>query len=187
MTALRQRLRLAGRIVKNTMPVIREETPEEFDAIRSLNRLAFGGNFEAELVDRLRSAGVVVLSLVAVENDEIVGHILFSALPIETKQGVIEAVSLAPMSVNPKLQRQGIGSALVRQGLEICRERGQSIVVVLGHPGYYPRFGFSAELARNLHGPFSGEAWMALELRPGALDTVKGMVRYPEAFGVLER
>ena len=99
------------------MPPVREEIPEDYEAIRNLNRLAFGGDLEAELVDRLRSAGVVVLSLVAVEKDEIVGHILFSALPIETNQGVIEAVSLAPMSVNPKPQRRGIGSALVRQGL----------------------------------------------------------------------
>jgi putative acetyltransferase len=71
----------------------------------------------------------------------------------------------------------------VRRGLELCRERGKSIVVVLGHPAYYPRFGFSAELAKNLRGPYSGNAWMALELVPGALDGVKGTVQYPKAFG----
>src|SRR5207247_5267229 len=120
-----------------------------------------------------------------VENDEIVGHIMFSELPIETDQGVLVAVSLAPMSVHPRCQRRGIGSALVRQGLELCRERGKSAVVVVGHPGYYPRFGFSAELARNLAGPFSGDAWMALELRVGALDGVNGTVRCPEACGIL--
>jgi putative acetyltransferase len=169
------------------MPVVREEIPEDYEAIRNLNRLAFGGNEEAELVDRLRSTGIVLVSLIAVECDEIVGHILFSDLPIETDQGGIDAVSLAPMSVSPKYQRQGIGSGLVRRGLEICRERGKAIVVVLGHPGYYPRFGFSAELAKNLHGPFSGEAWMALELSNGALDNVKGIVRYPEAFGILDQ
>ena len=167
------------------MPVVPEEIPEDYEPIRNLNRLAFGGNEEAELVDRLRSASLVVLSLVAIDNDEIVGHILFSDLPIETDQGGIDAVSLAPMAVHPKWQRQGIGSALVRQGLEICRERGKATVVVLGYPGYYPRFGFSAELAKNLDGPFSGDAWMALELKKGALDDVKGTVRYPEAFGVL--
>ena len=141
------------------MPVIREEIPDDYEAIRELNRIAFGGNEEAEIVDRLRSAGLVVASLVAVENDEIVGHIVFSELPIETDQGVLVAVSLAPMAVHLKCQRQGIGSALVRQGLELCRERGKSIVVVVGHPAYYPKFGFSAELAKNLHGPFSGDAW----------------------------
>jgi putative acetyltransferase len=168
------------------MPVVREEIPEDYEAIRNLNLLAFGGNEEADLVDRLRSTGIVVVSLVAVDNGEIVGHILFSDLPIETNQGVIDAVSLAPMSVNPKWQCQGIGSALVRKGLAFCRERGKSIVVVLGRPQYYPRFGFSAELAKNLHSPFSGDAWMALELTKGALDNVKGTVRYPEAFGVLD-
>ena len=85
-------------------------------------------------MDRLRSAGIVVASLVAIENDEIVGHIMFSQLPVETAQGIIEAVSLAPMAVHPKCQRRGIGSALVRQGLERCRQRGKSIVVVVGHP-----------------------------------------------------
>jgi putative acetyltransferase len=166
------------------MPVIREEIPEDYEAVRNLNRLAFGGNDEAEIVDRLRSARLVVVSLVAVENDEIVGHIMFSELPIETDHGDLDAVSLAPMSVDPKCQRQGIGSALVRRGLEICRERGKAIVVVVGHPEYYPRFGFSAGLARDLHGPFSGDVWMALELKPGALENVQGTVRYPEAFGI---
>jgi putative acetyltransferase len=172
--------------VKNIMPVIREETPGDCEAIRNLNRLAFGGNEEAELVDRLRSTGFVVVSLIAIENEEIMGHIVFSKVPIETDQGVIEAVSLAPMAVHPKYQRQGIGSALVRKGLDVCRERGKTIVVVLGHPQYYPRFGFSAELAKNLDSPFSGDAWMALQLRKGALDNVNGTVRYPEAFGVLD-
>lgn len=130
------------------MPVVRDEIPEDYEAIGNLNRLAFGGNGEAELVDRLRSTGFGVVSLVAIEDGEIVGHILFSELPIETDQGVIDAESLAPMAVHPKWQRQGIGSALVQQGVEICRELGKSIVVVLGHPGDYPRFGFSAELQR---------------------------------------
>jgi len=125
-----------------------------------------------------------VLSLVAVEESNIVGHILFSDLLIETEHAVLHAVSLAPMAVIPQYQRRGIGSALVRRGLEVCRERGKSIAVVLGHPAYYPRFGFSAELAKNLRGPYSGDAWMAVELIPGALDGVKGTVRYPEAFEV---
>src|SRR5436309_5535890 len=127
-----------GTIMKSIMPVVREEAPENYEAIRNLNRIAFRGNIEAELADRLRSAGLVVVSLVAIENNEIVGHILFSELPIETDHDLIDAVSLAPTSVNPKWQRQGIGSALMRQGLQICRERGKAIVVVLGHLGYYP-------------------------------------------------
>ena len=166
------------------MLLIREEDPGDSDAIRKLNQMAFHGDQEAQLVDRLRNDGAVVVSLVAVEGGNIVGHILFSDLLIETEQAVLHAVSLAPMAVAPRSQRRGIGSALVRRGLELCRERGKSIVVVLGHPAYYPRFGFSAELAKNLRGPYSGDAWMALELVPGALDGVNGTVRYPRAFDV---
>src|SRR5712691_7122585 len=104
-----------GTIVKNIMPVVREEIAADYDAIRELNRIAFGGSDEAEIVDRLRSTGIVVASLVAIENDEIVGHIMFSDLPIETDQGIIEAVSLAPIAVHPNCQHRGIGSALMRQ------------------------------------------------------------------------
>src|SRR5579862_2515829 len=167
------------------MFLIRDEDPGDYDAVRELNRTAFRGEAEAQLVDDLRRDGAVILSLVAVENDQIVGHILFNDLLIETEQAVLHAVSLAPMAVIPQYQRQGIGSKLVRRGLELCRERGKSIVVVLGHPAYYPRFGFSTELAKNLRGPYSGQTWMALELIPGALDGVKGMVRYPKAFEIL--
>src|SRR5205823_7859291 len=116
------------------MPAVREEIPSDCNAIRELNRLAFGGDEEAELVDRLRSAAIVLASLVAVENDEIVGHIMFSELPIEIDQNTVDAVSLAPMAVHPGRQRQGIGSALVREGLDLCRQRGNASVVAVGRP-----------------------------------------------------
>jgi putative acetyltransferase len=161
---------------------IREATPGDYAAIREINRRAFQGDVEAQLVDRLRHDGVVIASLVAVQDGEIVGHILFSQIAIETGEHAIAAASLAPMAVEPDFQRRGIGSALVRHGLEVCRARGRPVVVVVGHPEYYPRFGFSAKRAGNLRGPCSGEAWMALELVPGALDGIKGEVRYPEAF-----
>jgi putative acetyltransferase len=166
---------------------IREELPADHATIREVNRQAFGGDAEANLVDRLRNSGAVIISLVAIENEQIVGHILFSEITIETEQSVIPAVSLAPMAVLPEFQRRGIGSALVRAGLELCRERGRSIVIVLGHQEFYPRFGFSAELAMSLRSPYFGasRAWMAAELVPGALDGVKGVVRYPAAFEVL--
>jgi len=91
------------------------------------------------------------------------------------------------MAVRPEWQRKGMGSALVWRGLELCRNLGRSIVVIVGHPDYYPRFGFSAELAKALQGPYSNAdaAWMATELVPGALKGVTGTVRYPRAFGVL--
>ncbi|MGH9671813.1 MAG: GNAT family N-acetyltransferase, partial [Bryobacteraceae bacterium] len=116
-------------------------------------------------------------------DDDIAGHILFSPLPIDVAGGrVIRAAALAPVAVRPEAQRAGIGSALIRRGLEICRDRGCAASVVLGWPEYYPRFGFSAELARRLRAPFSGESFMALELEPGSLAGVEGMVRYARAF-----
>jgi putative acetyltransferase len=166
------------------MALIREEIPDDYAAMRELNCTAFEGEAEGQLVDRLRSDGLVVVSLVAVEGGDIVGHILFSDLVVEADQAILDAVSLAPMAVAPSFQRRGIGSALVRLGLAVCRERGKSVVVVLGHPEYFPRFGFSRELAKNLRGPYSGDAWMALELIPDALDGVQGTVRYPKAFDI---
>ncbi|MBK5293497.1 MAG: N-acetyltransferase [Acidobacteriia bacterium] len=163
---------------------IRDETPADWGDISTINRLAFHGDEEAELVGRLRASGLVIASLVAIEGGRAVGHILFSDLPIEAEGGMVRAAGLAPMAVAPQLQRQGIGSALVRRGLDVCRERGISIVIVVGHPAYYPRFGFSSEAAKNLRAPFSGEAFMALELEPGALRGVRGTVRYPAAFGL---
>ena len=164
-------------------PVIRPETPADHAAIREVNRLAFGGDDEARLVDALRDGGYVRVSLVAEEGGRVVGHILFSDLPIVTAGGTVEALALAPMAVIPSHQRRGIGSMLVREGLRACREAGHRIVVVLGHPEFYPRFGFSAKLAERLRSPFSGPAFMAVELVPGALEGVEGEVRYPPPFG----
>jgi putative acetyltransferase len=167
--------------------LIREEASEDYDAIRELNKAAFKGDAEAGLVDQLRTDEAVVLSLVALEGDQIVGHIMFSDVAIETQNGVVSAVSLAPVAVLPEFQRRGIGSVLVRHGLEVCRERGLEIVVVLGHPDYYPRFGFSPELAKALDSRYSadaGNSWMAVELKPGAMAGIKGTVRYPTAFDI---
>ncbi len=166
---------------------IREEQPADRDAIFRVNAAAFETDGEAQLVDALRDAGDVVLSLVAEDQSAeaaIVGHILFSRLMIETDSGAVSAVALAPMAVVPERQRQGIGSQLVKAGLNGCRELGERIVVVLGHPDFYPRFGFSPEMARPLRSPFSGAAWMAVELQPGALEGVSGKVVYPAAFGI---
>ena len=167
--------------------VIRPETAEDREAIWKVNRSAFDSDAEANLVDALRNGGFVEVSLVAEVDEHIVGQILFSRVTIITKVGMVDAVSLAPMAVLPDHQRQGIGSKLVLAGLEACRAKGDKIVVVLGHPEFYPRFGFSAELARPLESPFGGgDAWMALELAPGALEGVEGRVEFSPPFSEFE-
>ncbi len=163
---------------------VRAEQPGDWEGVREVNRLAFGREDEARLVDALRTDGHVRLSLVAVEDERIIGHIVFSDLPILTPHGTLSALALVPLAVLPARQRQGIGSRLVREGLRACTEAGYRIVVVLGHPDYYPRFGFSARLTERLQAPFSGPAFMALELVPDALASVTGEVRYPPPFGL---
>lgn len=164
--------------------VVREETPADHAAVYEVNRLAFGRADEADLVDALRAGGYVRLSLVAEQDGAVIGHVLFSRLPIETPGGTVEALALAPVAVVPERQRQGAGARLIRAGLDACRDQGHRIVVVLGHAEYYPRFGFSAALAVPLRSPFPGPHFMALELVPGALTGVEGEVRYAPPFGV---
>ena len=161
---------------------VRLETANDLVAIREVNTQAFGGPTEAVLVDALRRDGLVIASLVAEDNGVVVGHILFSRLFIHGDTSKTLAVALAPMAVVPGRQRCGIGSMLIRGGLETCRRLGERIVLVVGHPSYYPRFGFSHALTSNLRSPYDGEAFMALELRRGALEGVIGDVRYPPAF-----
>jgi putative acetyltransferase len=118
------------------------------------------------------------------EAELVAGHVLFSDLAVEIDGRPILAASLAPLAVLPDFQRREIGALLVTEGLRILRDRGRTALIVLGHPGYYGRFGFSAELAGKLAGPFKGENFMALELVNGALDGLVGSVRYPAAFGI---
>jgi putative acetyltransferase len=144
-----------------------------------VNELAFGGAAEAEIVEALRGAGAVTLSLVADLGGEIVGHILFSPARVESARGEVQAVGLAPMAVLPDHQRRGVGTALVRAGLEWLRQRGHGAVIVLGHPTYYPRFGFvpASRFGVRWERPCPGEAFQALELVPGALRT-GGVARF---------
>jgi putative acetyltransferase len=128
--------------------------------------------------------GLALVSLVAEIDGVIVGHIMFSRMWISTRYGLLPAVALAPMAVLPEHQRKGIGQSLVRYGFHILRDRRESIVIVVGHPSYYPRFGFSADTANRLQSPFPREAFMAMELHPGALDGIEGSVVYPPAFGI---
>ncbi len=163
---------------------IREEQPADCQAIRYVNEAAFGRPDEANLVEALRNEGVVLLSLIAEFESRIAGHILFNRMSIETLAGSVAAVSLAPMAILPDYQKMGIGSRLIRDGLSRLRDRGEAVVIVLGHTDYYPRFGFSAAKARCLESPFPADAFMALELADGALEGVAGRVKYPAAFGL---
>jgi putative acetyltransferase len=162
--------------------LIRNELADDVDGIREVNRLAFGQEAEGRLVDRLREEGYTRVSLVAEIEGRIVAHILFSHLPIVTATGEIPAVALAPMAVVPELQRRGIGSGMVQAGIGACRGARYKAIVVLGHRAFYPRFGFSAELARQIRAPYSGEDFMALQLEPCDLARVRGRVTYPPPF-----
>jgi putative acetyltransferase len=162
---------------------VRLERPGDAGAVRAVEVAAFGQPDEAELVDALRDSGDAVLSVVAEEHDRIIGHVLFSRLRIHIDNGeVVPALALAPMAVVPERQRQGIGSALLTAALHECRARGERIVIVLGHVDFYPRFGFSHDRAARLDSEFQGEAFMALELAPGALQGLAGRVEYAAPF-----
>ena len=163
--------------------LIRPENTSDRNVIWSINELAFGRQAEARLVDALRDGGFVTVSLAAEAEGKVVGHILFSTVTIRTENGAFEVLSLAPMAVLPEFQRIGIGSALVHAGIEACRKLSDDSIVVFGHPDFYPRFGFSPDMACSLNCPFgSGEAWMALELVPESLNGVSGTVEYPAPF-----
>lgn len=162
------------------MVEIREELPADIDAIRDVNRLAFGGDDEGRLVDALRARGAVLLSLVAVVDQAVVGHILFSPATI----GTLDGAGLAPMAVLPAHQRQGIGSQLVRRGLESMRGRGCPAVVLVGHPEFYPRFGFESATTFGLTCDFDVPpgVFMAAVLDPAASARVRGHVAYQPEF-----
>ena len=164
---------------------IRPETEADEPAVSCMITAAFGGSEEADLVRALRRDGDVILSVVAERGGDILGHVLFSRMFIGTSDGRrVAAVALAPLAVAPTSQRQGIGEALTRHGLDRLRHQRESIVIVVGHPAYYPRFGFSSTLTRDLESPFDRDAFMALELVPGALDGISGRVVYARAFGL---
>jgi len=145
---------------------------------------AFESPAEADLVDVLRQQVQPIVSLVAEEDGEIVGHIMFSPVSLSGHPD-LKVMGLGPMAVAPACQRKGFGSALVQAGLDQCRELGFSAVVVLGHPKYYPRFGFSPSSQFGIDSEYDvpEDVFMALELKPGALSAITGRVRYHPAFG----
>ena len=166
------------------MITIRKEEPGDVIAIRHVNERAFNQENEANIIEKLRKRGALTISLVAVRDDEIVGHIAFSRVIIEAEGSNFRATALAPMTVLPTCQRKGIGSQMVRAGLEECRRLGHEIIVVLGHPDYYPRFGFVPAVPKGIGCEFEvpEEAWMILELKEGALAGRRGKVRFQPEF-----
>jgi len=164
---------------------IREEKPGDTPTIRAINERAFGQPTEANLIDRLRASCDGLLSLVAVDGDEVVGHILFSPTTIEGDRGTITGMGLAPMAVVPQRQRRGVGSALVRHGLAMIREDGYPFVIVLGHPEYYPRFGFEPASRYELQSQWDGvpdEAFMIIVFDRDAFKGIRGVARYRDEF-----
>jgi putative acetyltransferase len=166
------------------MITIRQEKEEDPAAIRFVLEQAFAQTEEADLVDTLRQRGALALSLVAMQDNRVVGYILFTPVTIESRHSIFDAIGLGPMGVLPPLQRKGIGSQLVHAGLEKCRQGDHEIVVVLGYPGFYQKFGFSSAKPRGIHCEFEvpDEVFMIMELREGAVDGRGGLVRYQPEF-----
>jgi len=165
------------------MITIRPERPEDQAAVFAVNQSAFPTPAEARLVDTLRPVARPIVSLVATLDDEVVGHILFAPVTVRGDAGTWAAMGLAPMAVHPNHQNRGIGSQLVRAGLEACRRLGQEVVFVLGHLGYYPRFGFEPAPPKGL--TYKGQVdphFMVIELRPGALGGMAGAVEFHPEF-----
>lgn len=164
--------------------VIRAESKADYPAIRLVNELAFDRTNEADLVDALRAYVSPLISLVAVEDDQVVGHILFSPVLIESESSGFTAMGLGPMSVLPEHQNCGIGSSLVQEGLKECTRIGHQIVFVVGHPEYYPRFGFISAKQNGFSCEFAvpDEVFMVAELKLGAMSGWRGLVKYHPAF-----
>jgi putative acetyltransferase len=166
---------------------IRPERPEDHEAVARLVEQAFGQPDEARLVAALRNSPAFLpeLSLVALDAGRVVGHVLFPRVEVKSPLASHPALALAPLAVLPAFQNRGIGSSLVRRGLADARERGHGVVIVLGHPGYYPRFGFVPAEPLGIRPPFAVRpgTFMALELKADALRTCRGHVEYPPEFG----
>ncbi|HEV2708144.1 MAG TPA: N-acetyltransferase [Pyrinomonadaceae bacterium] len=166
------------------MITVRAETAEDISAVRRVNELAFERAEEAALVDALRVAADPQISLVAVAQDEVVGHIFFSPVQLESEDSDFKALGLAPMAVLPAYQNQGIGSRLIREGLKECLRLGCRVVFVLGHPEYYTRFGFIPASRKGLRSVYAvpDEVFMVAELETGALGGRRGLVKYRPEF-----
>lgn len=161
--------------------IIRSEAPTDTSLVRSLTDAAFkdvehSSQTEGAIVDALRQAGALTVSLVAEQNDTIVGHVAFSPVLIDGED--LGWFGLGPVSVSPSLQRRGIGTALIKEGLRLLKHRGATGCVVLGDPNFYRRFGFTSEHALHYE-DVPPEYFQSIIL---AGDPAKGEVTYHEGF-----
>jgi putative acetyltransferase len=164
---------------------IRPEAPDDAAAIRAVHEAAFGRPDEARLLEALRARQPEYLGLVAAQDGGVVGHVAFTPATLHCYGAVFRIVALGPVAVTPARQRQGVGSALVRDGLAACARRGPDVVVVLGPPAFYRRFGFvpARPLGLMAEWDVADEAFMVAELTPGALRGRRGVVYYAPEFG----
>jgi putative acetyltransferase len=163
--------------------VVRAESLADVDAIRALHAASFPTAAEAALVDALRAAGQLSLSLVAIERERVIGHVAFSPIRVD---GQPSGLGLAPVAVLLGCRQRGVAAHLIREGLELCRKAGAGLVVVLGDPGYYGRFGFEPGSRRVLRNEYeAGDAFQALELVRGTVPPQGGLVRYAPEFAAL--
>ncbi len=171
--------------------IVKQEVPRDYketeDVVKkAFEHMEFADHTEHILVARLRKGDAFIkeLSLVATSEGRIIGHILFTKLDIVDGNKVYPSLGLAPLSVSPEFQRMGVGKLLMEEGLKRCTDLGYTSVILLGHPSYYPRFGFRKASDFNIRAPFPApdEAFMALELVPGSLSKVQGIVKYPKEF-----
>jgi len=162
---------------------IRSETDNDKTAVYDVNAAAFATETEAKLVDALRESASEYISQVAVEDQNVVGHIMFTPVTLEPFED-LRLMGLAPMAVSPSMQRGGIGSELVKTGLLRCTESDVGAVAVLGHPQYYPRFGFRPASQWGIKSEYEvpEEVFMMMELSPGYLQGYQGIIRYDAAF-----
>lgn len=164
---------------------IRQETPQDFQAVYEINHLAFEQEGESQLIEKIRKGKTFVreLSLVAVQNEKVIGHILFSKIKIIGEQSY-PSLTLAPMAVHPDFQNKGIGSKLVIAGLQIAKNLSFEHVIVLGHKDFYPNFGFQKASKWGVQCPFEvpDDHFMAIELLEGSLENKGGFVKYPPVF-----
>lgn len=162
---------------------VRPERPSDRAAIHAVHAASFPTTAEARLVDALRTAHHLVVSLVAVEHDEVVGHVAFSPVRVA---GTTAGVGLGPVAVLPAHRRRGVAERLIREGLAHCEARGASFAVVLGEPAYYRRFGFAPARQWGLQDEYGGgDAFQALEFRADAIPRDAGLVAYAPEFATV--